>query len=1132
MNYNKCHCQSARILRCLWLSFLLFSSFHLVAQILPQLTLDKPVTKKLIGGEQQVYQLTLAAEDYVNLTVAYQGIIVAVTLNDPTGKPLAAWSGGNDTVNTAEIAIIAPATGDYELILRGRGATTDTGSYQLEVKSLHPATVQDRQYATAQGLNLEGRALSDLNTAESRRQALGKFQQSLSLWRSMGELRQELTLLSLIANIHRLLDEHRRALELVQEMLTKSRAAGFRDMELKALTYVGALQNYTNDYPAARQTLELALPLSRELKDRSSEILTLNLLGSAFTSMGQVYIAIDYYQQSLKIAREIGDRYTEATILNSLASRSTAIGEPDQAMAYYQKTLALCRQLGDRDAEAWVRLNLGTAQLRRGELQQAFDNVRQSQTHLHTAGRPAAEARALELLGQLHALMGEYPPAQEYFKQALAIYRAVAERNGEAICLRRLSSIEERNGEIGKAKALDLLQQSLAIHRSLSMSSEIITDLRDLGEAYIKRDEPRQSLIHLSEAVKLSRDMGSVADEAQCLLQVSRAHQALEEIKEAKDLLQTLLPLSQKLKNRLLEADIEYDLASLSLKQGRHEDAQLSIEAALRIIESSRTGLVNPEARANFRSDKQSYYEVYTDVLAQRAAQQNNPHLAAQALESVERARARSLLDLLTEKRIDIRQGVDGELLKREQELQRRLSAKEELLRQLSTKKSDDERAKSLQAEITTLTADLRIVESHIRVASPAYAALTQPQPLKLAEIQEHLLDRNSLLLEYALGTECSYLFVVTNTSLKIFVLPKRAEIEAAVRKYYELFEKQKSIPIFSDLAKRQRIVAQLEKEQQEAARILSNILLLPAATELQQKRLMIVPDSALQYVPFAALPAPNDESRTRNDEKTHRSPLIAHPLVVDHEIITLPSASTLAIVRQQLAQRAPAPKILALFADPVFGREDQRVAAQTRGISSDAEQKFARLLKSRQEAAAIMALVPQTDRLVALDFDANRTLALSDQLNQYRYLHFATHGIWSESTPELSGLLLSQVDQGGNSQNGFLTTRDVFNLKLKSDLVVLSGCQTAMGKELRGEGLVGLTRGFMYAGARRVVASLWQVNDAATTKLMQHFYQGMLGEKKLTPAAALRAAQIAMWQDQRWNAPQYWAAFVLQGEW
>jgi CHAT domain-containing protein len=283
-------------------------------------------------------------------------------------------------------------------------------------------------------------------------------------------------------------------------------------------------------------------------------------------------------------------------------------------------------------------------------------------------------------------------------------------------------------------------------------------------------------------------------------------------------------------------------------------------------------------------------------------------------------------------------------------------------------------------------------------------------------------------------------------------------------------------------------------------------------------------------------------------------------PLIVNHEIVSLPSASALTIQREELAGRQPAPKVLAVIADPVFDRTDVRFTtpatatndkAQTQTIAFDDARSIKHLTEeysdksgvttrrlaiprlpfTRQEAIRLLALTPKSSSFRAIDFQANRETVLSADLSQYRYVHFATHGVLDAERPGLSALVLSMVDADGKAQDGFLRANDIFNLKLPAELVVLSACQTGLGKEIKGEGLVGLTRGFMYAGAARVVVSLWNVNDKATADLMAKFYEKMLkrGER---PAAALRAAQVEMWRQKAWQSPYYWAAFTMQGEW
>jgi CHAT domain-containing protein len=196
-----------------------------------------------------------------------------------------------------------------------------------------------------------------------------------------------------------------------------------------------------------------------------------------------------------------------------------------------------------------------------------------------------------------------------------------------------------------------------------------------------------------------------------------------------------------------------------------------------------------------------------------------------------------------------------------------------------------------------------------------------------------------------------------------------------------------------------------------------------------------------------------------------------------------------------------------------------------------DGRQVIRRLPFTRTEAERLMALAPKLSSFKETDFKANRENVLSGDLANYKYVHFATHGVVDTERPGLSALVLSMVDAEGKPQDGFLRANDIYNMKLPAELVVLSACQTGLGKDVKGEGLIGLTRGFMYAGAKRVVVSLWSVNDKATSDLMTSFYRGMLKDNE-RPAAALRAAQIEMWKQKKWQSPYYWAAFTMQGEW
>jgi CHAT domain-containing protein len=507
-------------------------------------------------------------------------------------------------------------------------------------------------------------------------------------------------------------------------------------------------------------------------------------------------------------------------------------------------------------------------------------------------------------------------------------------------------------------------------------------------------------------------------------------------------------------------------------------------------------------------------------------------------------------------------------LREQEHSLREELSTQSDLLLRLRNAKSEKEQAEAVKAKVDALTFQYEELQGQIRAANPRYAALTQPKPLSVEEVQRQLLDPDTVLLEYSLGDLRSYLWAVTRDSVTSYELPKRAEIEEASRLVYQLLTARQAVDGNGHEAGAAAVVRDDHLKYWSAAERLSQMILAPGAALMGSKRLLIVADGALQYIPFAALPIRSLKSRG----PTSLLDQDYVPLIAEHEIINLPSASALAVLRTETSSRHAAPGVVAVFADPVFEATDERVrsnssnkSVQRKGRSSVSENHItegvdafqistaksstedivtrvlrdiaserdgiSRLPFSRSEAQGILRMVPRSASLEALDFKASQTAVTSTDLSRYRIVHFATHALVDAVHPELSGIVLSLVDERGRPQRGFLQLQDIYNLNVPADLVVLSACQTGLGKEIKGEGLVGLTRGFMYAGAKRVVASLWNVNDHATSEFMKQFYGRMLGEK-LRPAEALRATQIEMWRTKQWHAPYYWAPFIVQGEW
>src|SRR5581483_1724924 len=699
-------------------------------------------------------------------------------------------------------------------------------------------------------------------------------------------------------------------------------------------------------------------------------------------------------------------------------------------------------------------------------------------------------ATSLHIIGRVYNSLGQPDKALRNLDEALAIFRQIDDPLGIANTLHDMSEVYfalgERQTDAGeqqrqKQKALETLKQALEIAQKMGNQSCIANFLSDIGSIYIALGERQQALASLGQS----------------------------------------LPLRQAVGDRSGEARTRYHLARIQRDLGNTEAAGEQIQKAIELAESIRTRIVREELQAAYFRSVQDYYEFYIDLLMRMHKQRSSAGHDGAALHASERARARSLLDLLSEAGADIRQGVAPELLGRERELQGQLNSKAKEQDELLRGKNTTEQLVKISGEIDGLVTQLKDVRAKIRQTSPRYAQLTQPQPLGLAEIQRQVLDSETLLLEYALGKERSWLWAVTPTTIKSYELPPRAQIEEVANHFLELLTARQPQEGETEKERAARI-AEAEVEMPKVAEQLSRMLLAPLAEQPGKQRLLIVGDGVLQTLPFGALPVPGQKPQS-TARKGRKAPAEPQLLVVEHEIAYLPSASTLAVLRRETAGREPAPKQVAVVADPVFEKEDERLrhpllkgiaetvstqpgktaeagAGVTRALvpkrrkgaaPSLPDSRFPRLVGTRREAEAIMALAQAGARREALDFDASRATVTSADLGRYRYLHFATHGFLSDKYPELSGIVFSMVDEKGQPQDGFMRAHEIFNLNLPADLVVLSACQTGLGEEIRGEGLVGLTRAFMYAGAPRVVVSLWGVSDQATAELMKRFYAG-----------------------------------------
>ncbi len=1064
------------------------------------------IERRLAGGEVHSYLVAAKPEARLLVTVEQRGIDVVVEALRPDGSVLIAVDGPTDSEGPEPLLLPSDALGPIEIQVRSLSPGAAPGAYTLLLEDLESAPAGRLD---AERLMTEAAAHNRTGGAEGKRLAATRYEEARVLWRSLGNRRQEARCALAAAEIHtalgqpqQALEHHQKALALFVELADEpGQAATWRGM--------GLARTATGDFAGAVAAQRSALALERGLGRPYEEGKVLNNLGYALHSQGELREALGFYEQALEIFQRLGEKGVwEGTVLQNLAAVAMGLGEPEAALRSYREILERQRALGDRKAEARALNSLGVLFDSLGQFGDALDSYAAALAIVHPSGDRLWEAALLHNLGAAYSARGDFQRALANLEQALAIRREIGDKPGEARTETAIAGAWSRLGE--SARALDAGRRAAAVASTASDRWGEMLARRLLGEVNLAAGQPAAALPELTRALELARLLDNRADEALILRGLGEAHLALKQPEEAARLLAQAVDRARAVRTpgRILAALTALARAERAL--GRLAEARSRVEEALSLIETLRATETSPDLRASFLASVHAAFELAIDLLMELDRREPDRGHARAAFEVSERARARSLLDLLQEAGTDVRQGVDPLLRDRERALLVRLNAKAGRQASLLKGPATEKRVRAAEEEVRSALAELAEVEAEIRRSSPRYAALTQPPVARSGEIQD-LLDGETLLLEYALGEERSFLWAVDRDSVTAFELPARDRIEAAAREVY------------SQLS----VLAHGDGGSGQAAAGLSRMVLGPVAARLGGRRLIVVADGELQYIPFGVLPLPESTG----------------VLLIDrHEIANAPSASTVAL-RRRLSRREPVPGAVAVLADPVFDPQDPRVPPRVSASagappsaapplrSAPGDGPLLRLPWTRREAEAITAVAPPGTSLLALDFRASRETALSPELARYRIVHFATHGLIDSQTPALSGLMLSRVGEKGAPVDGFLGLGDVYNLRLGADLVVLSGCETALGKEVRGEGLVGLTQGFLYAGAKQVAASLWRVEDRATAELMSRFYRGLLVEGR-PPAAALRLAQLAVRKDKRWRSPYYWSGFVLQGDW
>ncbi len=850
---------------------------------------------------------------------------------------------------------------------------------------------------------------------------------------------------------------------------------------LRSLGYITAF--FTQFRSASAEAWRRQTAIWRELGEVELEWESWRGLNVEYADDGRSAQARDAGREAIRLSSGFGDRARYGTDLRRAAFDELLLGNYEESRRLAGQALDVGIAIGDVTVEALALDSLARLQAESGDMVAA---LQQQQRALALVGDGRIRRQLLMPLGFYHLSLGELDAADETLEEGLALATRLVQREWDALMRIGLGDVAAKRGDRVKARA--------------------------------QYDEARTILVKSGFPVY------------RCTLETRAGRLSLDDgdVDTARARFDEALSLAVKLGIAPCEAESRTGLADIALGAGRLDEARLHALRVTELVDGFRGASASVDARTVGFASFAPAYERAVDLTMRLAAGTGGDARIVEALSLHERALARGLLDGLTAERLAQRARVPVALEADRRQLRETWRARV-VEHETSMQRNNAARTAALATEIASLTARLRDVEGRIDAIDPRHASFIRPPALDLDAIRA-LLDEDTLLLEYGLGDARSYVWAVDASGIRAFTLAPRAAIETAARRAHEHLARA---PDRSPSVER-------EASQSAALRDLARLILDPVAPLLTKSRLVIVAPGALALVPFGALPALSDDRDA--------------PLLAAHEIVSLPSVTVLAALRSLDARRTRPSKTAAVFADPVYELDDPRLsvrpaAESTSGTRSASPANGAetprgwsttgsgqrgvslkRLPFSRREAAAIQRYAPMP-ALSLVGLDATRERALSKDLADYRIVHFAAHGLVQTDVPNLSGIALSLHDRQRRTRNGFLMLPDVYDMTLNADLVVLSACQTALGNEIRGEGVVGLPRGFMYAGAARVISSLWRVDDEATAALMEGFYRRLFRDR-LTPAAALRAAQLDVRQMPRWRAPFFWAGFVVQGDW
>lgn len=982
-------------------------------------------------------------------------------------------------------------------------------------------------------INLEAQARKAFRewNGDSIRQSVNLYDQAAEIWEKLNNKEKAAECFRQIAQAENLLGNNQQSFAALEKALEFDSSGESIDGKIKTFSLLSKLYLKIGNKMKSENFFKEALLLSDQTENLISKATVSGSAAEYYYFERDFSNASQFYHQALKFWGQTDDAggYAQASV--DYGYFLMGINDPLEALNSLSLAQTKFQEINDRRGLSITGIALGNIYSSIDEKQSALEAYQLAEMGFPEDMDFIEKARLHNGMGHIYEDFQEWDLSTEQRKEALRLFKIENYPQGQMATLPSLVKLSYLTGN--EPAALNYYSELQSISEKLNDTFFIAITYKQIGDHYFEKQIDDEAVKYYQKTLDVLRSFESKIDRALIENNLGIIYQRRGQYDIARNYYNSSLKISRETRDKFAEAEVLYNISKQNFLRNENDAALENIRTSIKLTEEILSDSYNSKLTRTYFADAYERYEFYINLLMKLHERFPDKNFEKEALQASEKSRSRSMLEKLRLAMSDIIKDADPKIVQRQREIRYLLNIKAQTLTRILEGKGSELETSELNKEILALTNELESTEALLKAQSPLYSMIKEPPDFQVDEFQKNILDENTLLLEFSFGKEASYVWAIGKNDVKVSVLPARQELDAQIDRLRQLISPPES-ENNEEIQSYQKKKADAEKEYWERAQDLSNQLFGNLTAELGEKKLIIIPDGKLRYFPISALPVPNAENNS----------LINKPFLLKNETVYEPSLSTLNLIKTYIASKFPSKDFL-ILADPVFSKNDSRFlqADETRkNVIYPTETKpiwskfrsmsvlnsLERLEASGSEPNTILQNFRSEKTTVISGFSANRETFLETDISDYKVIHLATHGLLNEESPELSGIVLSQYDKQGNRRDGLVWLQDIYGLNLATDLVVLSACDTGIGKEIKGEGLMSLTNGFLQSGAKTVIASQWKVDDFASLELMTHFYES-LADEQMTPSQALQKAQIAMYEKSR--SPNDWAAFTVYGD-